>query len=600
MKKNFVFSIECASIVTLWSVLPFLYQNYAISNEPFNFMVHGAAYFSTIFSISLLWIFLLNASLTVIPFEVKGRTRQIVIVILSVCFLMYVTIDACVYSLYRNHLDETMVRMVMDESIVQLGWKVKLEVAIVFFVYLVLITFSLNSVLIRKIGGVTSIFFGLLFVAFNLSYSYCRASGNPVLESGVEMTPMCRPLRMSKFWNKMGVINNNEQVNFVSLGEKVNTLQYPLEKMVCGKPKMNVLFIIVDALRADVVNLQNTPNLSLMAKEQGGIKFLNHYSGGHRTQQGVFSIFYSLPGSYWHSVWNGRVSPVMLDVLQENGYDVRAYASAPLTNPDFVNTIFVKVKGIRSVSKGDSPVERDLVSLREFKEWIAARNEKEKPFFSLIFLDAPHGYSLAEGDETPYVPTWKKADYTKLGKNYDGKEYFNLYKNAVFNADKRIGDIISLLKKKGIYDSTLIVLTGDHGEEFNDNGLNYWGHAGNFSAAQTHVPLVIHWPGMKGGEYNHLTTSYDLVPTILSRICDCKNDFRTYSIGRDLFEETERPFFTSFGHGEQACIEKNRIVVRLPSGRLLYKDKSYRDSSDTRLPECLSSMIEEGARFRKN
>jgi membrane-anchored protein YejM (alkaline phosphatase superfamily) len=39
-----------------------------------------------------------------------------------------------------------------------------------------------------------------------------------------------------------------------------------------------------------------------------------------------------------------------------------------------------------------------------------------------------------------------------------------------------------------------VIVTSDHGEEFNDTGKNYWGHNGNFSPYQVAVPLLVRGP----------------------------------------------------------------------------------------------------------
>ena len=47
--------------------------------------------------------------------------------------------------------------------------------------------------------------------------------------------------------------------------------------------------------------------------------------------------------------------------------------------------------------------------------------------------------------------------------------------------DDLIGKVINQLKNKGLLENTIIIITGDHGQEFNDNKKGYWEHGGNFS-----------------------------------------------------------------------------------------------------------------------
>jgi hypothetical protein len=50
---------------------------------------------------------------------------------------------------------------------------------------------------------------------------------------------------------------------------------------------------------------------------------------------------------------------------------------------------------------------------------------------------------------------------------------------------------LDLLDKYDIDDNTIVIITADHGQEFNENKLNFWGHNGNFTKYQTQVPLII-------------------------------------------------------------------------------------------------------------
>ncbi len=77
-------------------------------------------------------------------------------------------------------------------------------------------------------------------------------------------------------------------------------------------------------------------------------------------------------------------------------------------------------------------------------------------------------------------------------------------------SDRDIGDIIARLKKEGLYDNTIIVITADHGialpraKQFvYDEGL--------------HIPLIIRWPARfaAGGVSGELVCNLDIVPTIL-------------------------------------------------------------------------------------
>src|SRR3712207_9402754 len=61
--------------------------------------------------------------------------------------------------------------------------------------------------------------------------------------------------------------------------------------------------------------------------------------------------------------------------------------------------------------------------------------------------------------------------------------------------DSLIGLTLDKLKQKDLLRNTVVIITGDHGQEFNENHCNYWGHSSNYSQWQIHVPLIYYYPG---------------------------------------------------------------------------------------------------------
>jgi hypothetical protein len=109
--------------------------------------------------------------------------------------------------------------------------------------------------------------------------------------------------------------------------------------------------------------------------------------------------------------------------------------------------------------------------------------------------------------------------------------------------DGLVGDVISTLETSGILDSTIVIITSDHGEEFNDNKADYWGHASNFTGFQTRVPMIVFVPWEKPRQVSTLTMHVDIPPTILEEGLGCAHDEAAYTNGHDLFGPlaAERP-----------------------------------------------------------
>src|SRR6202011_3233654 len=86
--------------------------------------------------------------------------------------------------------------------------------------------------------------------------------------------------------------------------------------------------------------------------------------------------------------------------------------------------------------------------------------------------------------------TWNLLDYR------EGIE--NRYRNALGEFDAWLQDIL-----KGIdLENTIVVVTGDHGEEMFETGR--LGHASTLNEAQTHTPCLIHVPGVEGRRHTFI------------------------------------------------------------------------------------------------
>jgi arylsulfatase A-like enzyme len=97
----------------------------------------------------------------------------------------------------------------------------------------------------------------------------------------------------------------------------------------------------------------------------------------------------------------------------------------------------------------------------------------------------------------------------ELMKAYDGEIAF---------LDGHLGALVADLKRRGLYDDTLIVLTADHGEEFHEHGG--WWHGTTLYDEQIGVPLIVKPPtgGAAGRVVEELTTTLDVAPTILRAV----------------------------------------------------------------------------------
>ncbi|MFN9068986.1 MAG: DUF3413 domain-containing protein, partial [Bdellovibrionales bacterium] len=213
------------------------------------------------------------------------------------------------------------------------------------------------------------------------------------------------------------------------LNQSTSDLNYPLSSLNCSsaQKKLNVILIVLDSTRYDQLNPDVMPQVSRLLPKS--TQFLSHYSGSNSTRGGIFSLFYGLPPLYFEKFREAKQGPVLLDQFLKNNYNMGIFASAPLTMPEFDQTVFQAVPQLRVKSKGKTVVERDQEITDLGIDFLKKQNP-EDPYFMFLFYDAPHEYAL-HPDYIKFKPYWKNINYFALSNNMDPTEFLNLHKNSV-------------------------------------------------------------------------------------------------------------------------------------------------------------------------
>ncbi len=95
----------------------------------------------------------------------------------------------------------------------------------------------------------------------------------------------------------------------------------------------------------------------------------------------------------------------------------------------------------------------------------------------------------------------------------DVKDFMDGYDCGVRYADDNLAQLIKVLKDKGIYDDTAIIITSDHGENLGELGI--YGEHATADHPCCHIPMIIKWPGMAENHRDSgLHVNVDLVPTM--------------------------------------------------------------------------------------
>jgi iduronate 2-sulfatase len=91
------------------------------------------------------------------------------------------------------------------------------------------------------------------------------------------------------------------------------------------------------------------------------------------------------------------------------------------------------------------------------------------------------------------------------------RELIHGYYAGVSFTDAQVGRLLQALEEQGFAENTIVVFWVDHGWHLGDHGL--WCKHTNFEHA-THVPLIIHAPGVSAAQTEALTENVDVYPTL--------------------------------------------------------------------------------------
>ncbi len=266
-----------------------------------------------------------------------------------------------------------------------------------------------------------------------------------------------------------------------------------------------VILISIDTCRADYLSCygyrrDTTPNIDELAKE--GILFENVISPVPMTLPahssmltGTVPVYHGVHDNLYYEL--GKSNVTIAEILKDKGFSTGSVISAFVLDSRFgldqgfdtYNDTFEEqyMAGTISERKGRETSRFAIKWLQE--------NKNEKFFLFLHYFDPHAGYTPPE----PFASQFAN----------------NLYAGEVAYTDHCIGQVIDKLKQLGLYDSTLIIITGDHGEMLGEHGEPY--HAFFIYESAIKVPLIFKLPGQhKARRIKDIVGLIDIVPTVCS------------------------------------------------------------------------------------
>lgn len=300
------------------------------------------------------------------------------------------------------------------------------------------------------------------------------------------------------------------------------TLQVRLKPRLSTGPdkahkKRNIVFLVLESTRASSVTIYNesletTPFLAELATRSTVAE--NAYVVVPHSSKALTAILCGISPNLHMPITEAIADNIpgrcLAELLGEHGYKSIFMQSAVGTFEnryqlvenfgfdDFISGNELDSKGFE---KANYFGYEDDIMLEPSREWLEAH--KDQPIFATYFTLTPHHQYLAP---------------RRYGRHpFATDDLLNRYLNTIHYIDNFVKNIIDQYKEMGLYENTVFVIVGDHGEGLGEH--DRFQHDNVIYQEGVHVPMLIHDPQdpqPKRVEYN--VNHLDLVPSILKRL----------------------------------------------------------------------------------
>ena len=368
----------------------------------------------------------------------------------------------------------------------------------------------------------------------------------------------------------------------------------------------NVLLVVIDTLRADRLGAYGnprglTPFLDELAARGHVVRHARAQvpwtnpsvasilTSRYQSQHGIISFRSVLPAS----------ELTLAEVLKENGYATAAFSANGLIGETFGFAQGFDVYRAHLLMKGTDPaylripVRADRIAA-EALAWLDERRRdgSTAPVFLYIQLMETHSpyapppelldrvrgtrpaMDLREASEHMYVDSLSPVDEQKL------RQIEDVYDASVMAVDQALRAFFGALGERGFFDDAVVVITSDHGEEFQEHGSR--GHGKTLFDESIRVPLIVLPPGAgPAGDVDRLVSSVDIAPTVLELAgIPIPSRFAGRSFGDELdssaLARARRAFERVVGRSPRPASYSENLVppdaVTLPQERALVLD----------------------------
>lgn len=320
----------------------------------------------------------------------------------------------------------------------------------------------------------------------------------------------------------------------------------PVRRGAQQSKRPNILLIGIDTLRADHVGClgyerDTMPTLNRLARE--GVLCTRTMSTSGWTLPSVMSVMTSLyPNVHQTYTYKNRLPgevATLAEVLRANGYSTVGFVSNPILDGrygfldgfDLYDDFTVSLDaGLDIFAKHNEILnDQQLVCTGELVTRMAVQwlqRNRGEPFFMFVFYIDPHyDYIPPAPFDTMFDPSYeghidsrginREPRHSQRPSDRDLQHLLALYDGEIRYTDGCVAELLRFFARSGALKNTVVVLFGDHGDEFYEHGKT--AHDRTLYDEIIHVPLVFWGPGRfpPGKRINAVTSQIDIMPTIL-------------------------------------------------------------------------------------
>lgn len=292
--------------------------------------------------------------------------------------------------------------------------------------------------------------------------------------------------------------------------------------------KPDIFIFMVESLRSDAITPETMPFLHEFSRAECQ-PFGRTFAASNCTPLSWFGLMHSLPPVHWQGAvtlaeHEGRFPGAYpLRLLRRAGYAVEFRSVFDMSYQHIFATTLgtgAELATFADMDQGrsrDLPLpEREKIMLHEIIT--SVRNSPAGGRLRIASIDCTHYHYHWPEDFKPPHPDYAAAnDYGGLSPSpAQIRRMKNRYLNAAAWLDEMMRQFITFMRRSGRLDDAIIIITGDHGEEFQEHGS--WFHCSGLVREQTEVPILIKWPKNASAPPRDVVSHLDVMPTLLHHL----------------------------------------------------------------------------------